>query len=53
MRYLMGESMGGAMVLLLHRKKPEYWDGGILVAPMCKVSSSVFCQQFRVVLVLE
>jgi len=37
MRYLMGESMGGAVALLLHRKKPEYWDGAILVAPMCKV----------------
>ncbi|GJT90890.1 caffeoylshikimate esterase-like protein [Tanacetum coccineum] len=34
MRILLGESMGGAMVLLLHRKKPEYWDGGVLVAPM-------------------
>jgi len=37
MRYLMGESMGGAVALLLHRKKPQYWDGAILVAPMCKV----------------
>lgn len=33
----MGESMGGAVVLLLHRKKPEYWDGAVLMAPMCKV----------------
>lgn len=33
----MGESMGGAVALLLHRKKPQYWDGAILVAPMCKV----------------
>lgn len=32
----MGESMGGAMVLRLHRKKPDYWDGAVLVAPMCK-----------------
>lgn len=37
MRILMGESMGGAMALRLHRKKPDYWDGAILVAPMCKV----------------
>ncbi|GER29053.1 alpha/beta-Hydrolases superfamily protein [Striga asiatica] len=36
MRILLGESMGGAMVLRLHLKKPDYWDGGILVAPMCK-----------------
>lgn len=37
LRYLLGESMGGAVALLLHRKKPEYWDGAVLVAPMCKV----------------
>lgn len=37
MRILMGESMGGAVILLLHRKKPEYWDGAVLIAPMCKV----------------
>ncbi|WVY94515.1 hypothetical protein V8G54_033603 [Vigna mungo] len=37
MRFLMGESMGGAVALLLHRKEPQFWDGAILVAPMCKV----------------
>ena len=37
LRILMGESMGGAMVLCLHRKMPAFWDGAILVAPMCKV----------------
>lgn len=37
MRIIMGESMGGAMVLRLHRKKPHFWDGAVLVAPMCKV----------------
>ncbi|KAF5805838.1 putative 2-acylglycerol O-acyltransferase [Helianthus annuus] len=41
MRILLGESMGGAMVLLLHRKKPEYWDGGVLVAPMCKIADDM------------
>jgi caffeoylshikimate esterase len=35
---LLGESMGGAVVLMLHRKEPTYWDGAILVAPMCKVT---------------
>ncbi|XP_074307536.1 caffeoylshikimate esterase-like [Silene latifolia] len=40
-RYLMGESMGGTVVLLLHRKKPEYWDGAVLVAPMCKIADNV------------
>lgn len=37
MRFLLGESMGGAVVLLLARKKPDFWDGAVLVAPMCKV----------------
>lgn len=37
LRILLGESMGGAMVLRLDRMKPTYWDGGVLVAPMCKV----------------
>ncbi|KAL3523761.1 hypothetical protein ACH5RR_016595 [Cinchona calisaya] len=41
MRILMGESMGGAVVLLLHRKKPEYWDGAVLVAPMCKIADDM------------
>ncbi|XP_061347627.1 caffeoylshikimate esterase-like [Gastrolobium bilobum] len=41
MRYLLGESMGGAVALLLHRKKPEYWDGAILVAPMCKIADEI------------
>lgn len=36
----MGESMGGAVALLVHRKKPEFWDGAVLVAPMCKVFAS-------------
>ncbi|KAL3851349.1 hypothetical protein ACJIZ3_013231 [Penstemon smallii] len=41
MRFLMGESMGGAVVLLLHRKKPDYWNGAVLVAPMCKISDEM------------
>jgi len=42
MRFLLGESMGGAVVLLLARKKPDFWDGAVLVAPMCKVSNLFF-----------
>lgn len=39
--------MGGAVLLLLHRKEPSFWDGAILVAPMCKVcSSSLFIYLF-------
>lgn len=36
-RFLYGESMGGAVALLLHKKDPAFWNGAILVAPMCKV----------------
>ncbi|CAI9302810.1 unnamed protein product [Lactuca saligna] len=46
MRILLGESMGGGMVLRLHRKNPEYWDGGVLVAPMCKIADDIKPPQF-------
>lgn len=38
-RFLYGISMGGGVALLLHRKEPTYWDGAVLLAPMCKVRS--------------
>ncbi|KAJ6357809.1 hypothetical protein OIU78_005612 [Salix suchowensis] len=41
MRYLLGESLGGSIALLLHRKKPEFWSGAILVAPMCKIADDM------------
>jgi alpha-beta hydrolase superfamily lysophospholipase len=41
MRYLLGESMGGAVILLLHRKNPQFWDGAILAAPMCKIADDI------------
>lgn len=47
--FIMGESMGGAVTLKIHLKEPSKWDGVILVAPMCKVSSFsffVFCLVF-------
>jgi alpha-beta hydrolase superfamily lysophospholipase len=40
-RFLLGESMGGAVALLLHRARPSYWTGAVLVAPMCKVQTSM------------
>ncbi|KAF7804863.1 caffeoylshikimate esterase-like [Senna tora] len=40
-RFLYGESMGGAVTLLLHKKDPTFWDGAVLVAPMCKISEKV------------
>ncbi|KAK9123598.1 hypothetical protein Sjap_013200 [Stephania japonica] len=41
LRYLLGESMGGAVAILLHRKHPKYWDGAVLVAPMCKIADDM------------
>jgi acylglycerol lipase len=35
--FLFGESMGGAVALMIHLKQPDAWNGAILVAPMCKV----------------
>ncbi|XP_020591871.1 caffeoylshikimate esterase-like [Phalaenopsis equestris] len=40
-RFLMGESMGGAVALMLHRKAPVYWNGAVLVAPMCKIADEM------------
>lgn len=40
-RFLLGESMGGAVVLKLHSKMPTYWDGAVLVAPMCKIAEEM------------
>ncbi|TVU36740.1 hypothetical protein EJB05_18686, partial [Eragrostis curvula] len=40
-RFLYGISMGGSVALLLHRKAPDYWDGAVLLAPMCKVSDDM------------
>ncbi|KAJ0078113.1 hypothetical protein Patl1_36789 [Pistacia atlantica] len=38
-RFLYGESMGGAICLLIHFADPQGFDGAILVAPMCKIST--------------
>ncbi|KAF9606493.1 hypothetical protein IFM89_025768 [Coptis chinensis] len=40
-RFLYGESMGGAVALLVHKKDPAFWNGALLVAPMCKISEKV------------
>jgi len=44
-RFILGQSMGGAVSLKVHLREPDNWDGMILVAPMCKVSS--FFNNFR------
>ncbi|KAL9258732.1 Caffeoylshikimate esterase-like protein, partial [Drosera capensis] len=41
LRYMMGESMGGAVALFLHRMMPGFWDGAVLVAPMCKLADEM------------
>ncbi|CAI9087531.1 OLC1v1021614C2 [Oldenlandia corymbosa var. corymbosa] len=40
-KFLYGESMGGAICLLVHFKAPTLFDGAILIAPMCKISEKV------------
>lgn len=39
--FLYGESMGGAICLLIHFANPKGFDGAVLVAPMCKISDNV------------
>lgn len=39
--FILGQSMGGAVTLKIHLKEPKLWDGVVLVAPMCKVSSNI------------
>ncbi|KAF2303399.1 hypothetical protein P3X46_020377 [Hevea brasiliensis] len=39
--FLYGESMGGAICLLIHLANPRGFDGAILVAPMCKISENM------------
>ncbi|KAJ0983669.1 hypothetical protein J5N97_011924 [Dioscorea zingiberensis] len=40
--FLYGESMGGAICLLIHlRDLTTRWNGAILAAPMCKISDNI------------
>lgn len=39
--FLFGESMGGAISLLIHFKNPNLFKGAILIAPMCRISDKV------------
>lgn len=38
---LYGESMGGAICLLIHLSNPNSFQGAVLAAPMCKISDNV------------
>mmetsp|Transcript_25567 Transcript_25567/g.58985 ORF Transcript_25567/g.58985 Transcript_25567/m.58985 type:complete len:320 (-) Transcript_25567:418-1377(-) len=37
-RFLIGQSMGGALVFSLYMRDKPMWDGAILLAPMCKIA---------------
>uniref|UniRef100_A0A7N0V059 Serine aminopeptidase S33 domain-containing protein n=1 Tax=Kalanchoe fedtschenkoi TaxID=63787 RepID=A0A7N0V059_KALFE len=39
--FLFGESMGGAICLLIHLRNPNSFTGAVLIAPMCKISDKV------------
>ncbi|KAI3935292.1 hypothetical protein MKW98_001415, partial [Papaver atlanticum] len=36
-RFLLGQSMGGAVAIKAHLKQPTAWDGVVLIAPMSKL----------------
>ncbi|KAL3681836.1 hypothetical protein R1sor_024792 [Riccia sorocarpa] len=40
-RFLYGESMGGAVAILVSERDPSFWSGLVLVAPMCKISEKM------------
>lgn len=40
-RFLVGESMGGAVAMLTYNRKPSLWRGVVFVCPMCKVSPNM------------
>ncbi|XP_051128723.1 caffeoylshikimate esterase [Andrographis paniculata] len=40
-RFLYGESMGGAICLLMHFRRPDFFRGAVLIAPMCRISDNV------------
>lgn len=40
-RFLLGQSMGGAVALKVHLKEQREWDGVVLVAPMCKIAEEM------------
>ncbi|XP_035833752.1 caffeoylshikimate esterase-like isoform X4 [Helianthus annuus] len=44
-RFLYGESMGGAVALLVHKKDVHFWHGAVLVAPMCKIRGNKLIYQ--------
>ncbi|XP_019054262.1 PREDICTED: caffeoylshikimate esterase-like isoform X2 [Nelumbo nucifera] len=54
-RFILGQSMGGAVTLKVHLKQPDEWDGIVLVAPMCKAAYNViaYSDQMRLKTAVE
>ncbi|CAN6451627.1 unnamed protein product [Victoria cruziana] len=48
--FVFGQSMGGAVALMLHLKQPSMWDGIVLVAPMCKIAEDIMPPDFMVMI---
>jgi acylglycerol lipase len=52
-RFILGQSMGGAVAIKAHLKEPREWDGVLLVAPMCKIAKDMAPpEQLQKVLIL-
>jgi len=47
-RFLYGESMGGAVALLVARARPSMYSGAVLSAPMVKIADEMKPPQFVV-----
>ena len=48
-RFLYGESMGGAVSLLIHRRQPLAWTGAVLIAPMVKVRNHIYSHPITII----
>jgi len=46
--FVLGESMGGAVSILEGLKKPNLFDGVILLAPMCKIADEIMPPSWQV-----
>jgi len=52
-RFLMGESMGGAICYQNYNRNPSRWNGIVFVAPMCKVSDNMLPPDWVINLLLR
>ncbi|KAJ3669166.1 hypothetical protein LUZ60_011116 [Juncus effusus] len=47
-RFLFGFSMGGAVAINMNKKDPLFWNGAVLLAPMCKISDEMMPGPFLI-----